>query len=60
MIERCGRGRVGDRKVLGRSIELGVAGRSLEVNEEAGRAESMSTTGEAGVGRREREHSSQT
>ena len=47
---------LGDREVLERSVELSGAGRSPEVNEEAGRAESMSITGDAGVRGREREN----
>ena len=47
---------MGDGEVLERSGELGGAGRSLEVNEEAGIPESVSTTGDVGVGEREREN----
>ena len=52
---------MGDEKALGRSIDLGDARRSPEVNEEARRAESMSTTGDVRVGgKRTRQHSPQT
>ena len=44
---------LGDGEVLGRSSELGSAERSPEVNEEAGRAESVSTTDNVGIGERE-------
>ena len=44
---------MGDGEVLGRSSELSNAGRSPEVNEEARRAESMSTTDNVGIGERE-------
>ena len=43
---------MGDGEVLGRSVELSSAGRSLEVNEETGRAESMSITDDAQMGGR--------
>ena len=57
-VEHVGRLEVklGDREVLERFVELGGAGRSLEVNEEVGRAESVFTTGDAGLGGREREN----
>ena len=42
--------RLGDEEVLRRYVELGGAGRSLEVNKEAGRAESLSITSDARVG----------
>ena len=41
---------LGDGEVLGRSVELDGVGRSLEVNKELGRVESMSTTDDGGVG----------
>ena len=44
---------MGDGEVLGRSIELGGTGRSPEVNEEVGRAKSVSTIDDARVGGRE-------
>ena len=53
---------LGDRELLERSVELGGVGRVLKVNEEAGRAESVSTTDDVGVGRGKRteKHSPQT
>ena len=50
----------GDGEVLGRSVELDSAKRSLEVNEEAGREESVSTTDDEGVGKRKGKHSQHT
>ena len=47
---------LGDGEVLGRFVELGSVGRSLEVNEEARRAEFVSITYDVGVGGREREN----
>ena len=41
----------GDGEVLGRSVELNGAGRSSEVNDEAGRAGSVSIIGDVGMGR---------
>ena len=44
---------MGDGEVLGRSVELGGVGRSLEVNKEVGRVEFMSITSDQGVGEKE-------
>ena len=41
---------LGDGEVRGRSVELGGAGRSLEVNNEARKAESLSITEDVGMG----------
>ena len=46
---------LGDREVFGRYVELDNARRSPKVNEEAGRAKSMSIIGDARMGGRERE-----
>ena len=44
---------LGDGEVRGRSVELGGVGRSLEVNDDARRAKSLSITEDVGGGERE-------
>ena len=51
---------LGDREVLERSIKLYGVGRSPEVNNKAGRAESVSITDNVGLGKRKGKHSPQT
>ena len=62
-VEHAGQREVdlGDGEVFRRFVELDGAGRSLEVNEEAGRAKFVSTTDDVRVGgKRTGKHSPQT